>query len=192
MLDRDTSRPPKEGFLTDRPDLLSFVDRISLPRRTGMNPKHGIDRMWLSTVTSDWPTFREAAIDWLATRPGSTAVDLLSLDDRSLNEEFTLLKSEIRRKILKVRESKDVQNVHHFFILGEKVGEGVTQESILRITRREMLQLYIIVYARKYLIWKYLETPAPDVNTDESSLFDHIDKIMRAKPYRGGPLLNVR
>src|SRR3972149_9697257 len=69
MLDRDTSRPPKEGFLTDRPDLLSFVDRISLPRRTGMNPKHGIDRMWLSTVTSDWSTFREAAIDWLATRP---------------------------------------------------------------------------------------------------------------------------
>lgn len=196
---KDIEKLSDPNFLAARPDIVSGMSKIGIPSRTDRKPTRGFESKWINSVTSRWPVYRKVAIEWLAARPTfHEGVDLLLFDEKSLNEEFTLSKSEIRT-MLKIKRKDDAMYTYRYFALGREIGKDVNQSAILSITRRELLQLYIATYARKYMNWQVQEgsfvrrTYSVRVqNDDEDGTFDRLDRLMKEKPEHGGPLMTVR
>jgi len=200
-----TPETAPDGFLSKNPDLKPYVEKIPFPKRTEKSPSGVTDRIWVNGFTSNWTHFRDTAIDWLATR-GPAEIDLLLFDNKSLNEEFRLSKPAIRKNVLRIRKMEDLRDVYRFFSLGREVGKNEIGETILSITRKELLQLCIAAYSRKYLLLQRRNQLAsntasnlssesswgvnPAAAVDENEFFAHVDKIMRMKPERGGPLFS--
>lgn len=181
-----------EHALEKRQDIVEDMTKVMLPRRTIDYPSTRLDRIFVNGITaSRWSTYRSAIIDWLTSRPDPLMIELLRFDDESLNEKFALEKSVIKNR-LKIRRSEDVRVAFRYFVLGTKVGTRVSGESILAITRRELLQLYILAYAHQHIVWRDQLIPSGKTHDNVMGLFENIERLMRKKPERIEPLMNKR
>lgn len=174
------------------PELARLADQITFPPRTDNNP--GVfDRGWIDEINFNWPTFRTVALELLSTRTDSPNINLLPITESDLYNEFILPKPVLRDEIINMR-GKDLRYIYRYFALGKEIGSDDNQEPLLRIKRMEMLQLYIAAFARKYLLLKHAvpEVQYTELSYEESSAFAYLNRLMRTKPERGGPLLNAR
>lgn len=176
-------------FLAGRPELLQGVENIDFPSRTSKRPTKIYDRKWLNYVNSNWPAFRMIAIERLIERPedSSPEIDLLHFDPVSLSEKFVLPRSAIRIN-LGLKGAEDVRVAYQYFELGREVGRE--NEPIMDITRKELLQLHIVSYARECVVGKMQKSGFVYHKRPDSD-FDSIDQLMRRKPKRGGPLFTI-
>ena len=188
------------------------ADKIPLPERSDKGVTGRVNQLWLDRVQREWPHFREMALSWLACRSPSDFRDSpignpLTFNGVSLQDEFTLTKSVVRNQVLRTKRYYDFMLAYQYFNLGEEVDRTEKGEVILRITRQKILQLYVVVSARKAIVSEIekkrglnerrraigerrsLKKPSQEEENRDSDIYE---QIMSMKPYRGGPLLTGR
>lgn len=182
------------------PEVFRQMGDIPFPETKSTEP--GWDQAWIEDVRLHWPAFRHLAIQVYMARTEPAEINLLPENGESLDEQFTLTKSQIREKVIRMR-GKDLRHLYNHFEIGQETGRTESNEPVFNITRKQMLQLYIGAFAHKYLVLEYpmlkiedfypmQSSPTNGRRYEETPKFDRLDKMTREEPFRGGPLLNAR
>ena len=129
--------------------------------------------------------------------------ELVSKTD--LQERFQFRKSDIRLYILNMGTQSDIKAAFSFFQVGQTIETEESKkqhdEQFYDVTRLQLLQLFVAIHAlldmstkvgkrRRRLIGGRRKERLSEPADKKTVLM--LDKLMRQKPYKGGPLMTVR
>jgi len=176
---------------------------IEKPLRTGAQPSSNVHKAWVEAININWPQLSRDAFKNLKSQEDQVlSPELVSKTD--LQERFHFRKSGIRLYILNMGTQSDIKAAFSFFQVGKalEIEEPRKQheEQFYDVTRLQLFQVYVVIHAlldmttkvgRRRRLIKGRKKERLSKPTDEKTML-MLGKLMRQKPYRGGPLMTVR
>lgn len=178
--------------------------QLTQPQRTETNPISNLHKTWLQRIENDWPQLCVKALEELSSREDAV-LTVPNTNEADLDERFQFRKSDIRLYIINMGTQSDIRAMFNYFEVGTAVEveepRKQHEEEFFDVTRLELLQTYVAIHTlldmsvrvgkNKRKLRKGVRPKKKNVPSDERTL-QMLDRLMRQKPYKGGPLMTVK
>ena len=190
----------------NRASLLAIKEEsiIEKPLRTETQPSSNVHKAWVEAIDANWPQLSRAAFKALGAHEDAVLNPEL-VSETDLQERFQFRKSDVRLYILNMGTQSDIKAAFSFFQVGKAIETEEPrkqhEEQFYDVTRLQLLQVYVAIHAlldmstkvgkgRRRLIGGRKKERLSEPTDKKTFLM--LDKLMRQRPYKGGPLMAVR